>query len=111
MNHTVIYDALLQIDAGALSISQAALSLGLHRSTLQRKLARVRSGGASALIHRLKGRPSNRRLPDDVRARVIEVARQLAGARLTDIHKNLSEVHGLRTSYATLTRWLRMEEK
>src|SRR5436190_17595700 len=47
---------------GRLSVSEAQRQSGLPESTFWRRLKRYREGGALALAHRLRRRPSNRSL-------------------------------------------------
>jgi transposase len=51
---------------------QAAAGLvGLSERQVRRILARYRAEGDAGLVHRARGRPSNRRLPETLRRRVM----------------------------------------
>jgi hypothetical protein len=72
--------------------------------------------GDSALRHRLRGRPSNRKTPEAVKRRVLELFRQKQQAKLwhdygpTLAAEELAEDHGIRVNRETLRQWL-MEAK
>ena len=55
---------------------QAAEELGLTERHVRRLLARLKEVGDRAVIHGLRGRPSNRKLSEDARARAIAVLSQ-----------------------------------
>jgi hypothetical protein len=107
-----VYAILLRVLEGELSLSDAAETLGVHRTTLWRKLQRISSQGHQGLTHRLSGKPSNRRLPEGIRASAVALFRDLAGTQgvsLVAVHRALEEKHEASPSYATLKRWLREE--
>ena len=60
-------------------------------------------GGPKALISRKRGRPGNRRLPPELRARALTLIHShYADFGLTLAHEKLSEVHRLRLSVETV---------
>ena len=79
-----------------LTVAQVALALKLTIRQVRRLLARYRTGGAAALVHRSRGRPSKRRLPKEVRAKVLHLI-QTTYQGLSDCHltEKLTEVEGL----------------
>lgn len=58
-----------------LTVIQAAEVTGLSLRQARRVWKRFRAGadGAAGLVHRLRGRPGNRRLPEDVRQRAVKI--------------------------------------
>ena len=84
---------------------QAAERLGLSPRQVRRLLRRVRREGDRGLIHRLRGRASNRKIPRAVRQRVLAQVRQ----RYADFGPTLAGEHlarqGLRVSRETLRQW------
>jgi len=66
---------LTRVQHGALQAGAAAQLLGLSLRHLRRLLARLRQQGLAALAHGNRGRPSARRLPEAIRARVLTLAR------------------------------------
>ena len=91
--------------AGQISNGQLALALHLSERQGQRLKVRYRAEGAAGLRHRLRGRPSARRLPVEVRDRVCELL-QTTYLDVNDCHaaEKLREVEGLLLSRASVQR-------
>ena len=82
-----------EVEAGRLEADLAAELLGLSPRQVRRLRRGYREGGANAFMHGNRSRPSPRRIPDEVRVRVVELARtQYAGCN--DSH--LAELLALR---------------
>ncbi len=72
----------------------AADILGLSERQVQRLMNRFRKFGASGLVHRARGKPSNHRLPGELRKSVLSLIRErypdfsptLAQEKLTELH-------------------------
>src|SRR3974377_1339257 len=58
---------------------EASEILGLSLRQIRRIVKRVRVEGDQGVIHRSRGRPSNRRIPDEVRDKVIGLYRSQYG--------------------------------
>ncbi|WP_336951477.1 helix-turn-helix domain-containing protein [Sphingobium aromaticivastans] len=69
------FDTLSRADRGELRVEDAAQLLGLKRRQIFRLLDRLRTEGASGLVSRKRGRPSNRRHSDAFRERVLTIVR------------------------------------
>ena len=84
--------------------------LGLSLRHVYRLQARYRLEGAAALAHGNRGRPSRRRLPDQVRDKIIELTREefsdFNDYHLTDI---LTEEYGIQVSRSSVRRIRRQE--
>src|SRR5262245_57474417 len=80
---------------GQLTNRQVAKALRLTVRQVQRLKGRFRAGGAVALIHRTRGRPSRRRLASAVRQQVAQLMRTVYDG-LNDRHltEKLQEVEG-----------------
>jgi hypothetical protein len=65
-----------QVDQHHLSVSEGARRAGLGARQFRRLLRRFEREGDGAVVHRLRGRPSNRRRAEEVRERALEKARQ-----------------------------------
>jgi len=95
---------------------QAGVELGISVRWVRTLVKRLRKEGDSALRHRLRGRPSNRKTPAAVKRRVLELFRQKQQAKLwhdygpTLAAEELAEDHGIRVNRETLRQWL-MEAK
>jgi transposase len=84
---------------------EAAAALHLSVRQVQRLKARYRQAGAAGLVHRGRGQPSRRRLPEPVRAHILALL-TTTYAGLNDAHltEKLQERHGLRVSRPTVGR-------
>jgi Winged helix-turn helix len=70
------FDTLMRVERGELRVEDAAILLGLKRRQVFRLLERIRADGASGLISRKRGRPSNRRYGDALRRQVVALVRE-----------------------------------
>jgi len=94
-----------EVIAGHMTGHQAAEILGLSLRHVRRLLAGYRHEGAAALAHGNRGRASPRRVPEAIKAEVIELA-------TTDYHdyndqhftEELAERHGIALSRSTVRR-------
>lgn len=91
--------------AGQISNARVALALHLSERQVQRLKVRYRAEGAAGLRHRLRGRPSARGLPADVRRRAGELL-QTTYRDVNDCHasEKLREVEALCISRASVQR-------
>ena len=88
------------------SQKEAARLLRLTTRQVRRLVRRIEDSGDQGLIHRLRGRPSNRRLPAELRQQVLaEYQRCYQGFGPTLASEKLAE-HGGSVSHDTLRRWL-----
>lgn len=91
---------LTQVKAGTL--------LGLTTRHIRRLIARVEQEGDPGLAHRGRGKPSNRRLPDRVKAKALTLyALRYGDFGPTLAAEKLAECHGIPISDETRRRWLR----
>jgi len=95
------------VAARELTQRQAAEQLGLSQRHVRRIVQRYRAEGDAGLVHRSRGRPSNRRFPPEFREQVMA----LVGERYHDFGptfaaEKLAEGHSLRVSSETLRKWL-----
>jgi hypothetical protein len=90
--------------------AEAARLLKLSVRQVRRLQRRLESEGDGAVVHRLRGQPSNRRLEEAVKAQVLRVYReQYAGFGPTLAAEKLAETHGLAVAKETLRQWLLAE--
>jgi len=59
-------DVLLRVQSGRLRVSDACVLIGLQRRQVFRLLRGLKQDGATSLLSKRRGRPSNHRLPDEV---------------------------------------------
>ncbi len=93
---------------GDLACARAASLLDLTPRHVKRLKSRYRQSGEAALAHASRGRPSPRRLPEKVHARILHLARtRYAGFNDHHLCEKLREVEGLALGRETLRRLLR----
>lgn len=91
---------------------QAASELKLSMRWVRVLMKRWQANGDSALRHGLRGRPSNRKTPEAVKRRAVELYREKQQARLwhdygpTLAAEELAEQHGIGISRESLRQWL-----
>ncbi len=90
---------------------QAAERMHVSERWVRKLLHRMKLVGDRAVVHGLRGKPSNRRIPDPIRSRVIELLKTdykdfgptLAAAYLSDQHQ-------IRVSKETVRQWMIQEK-
>ena len=104
-------DVLTGVQSGRLRVEDACTLMGLSRRHVFRLLRCLRSDGAPSLVSRRRGLPSNRRLPDAIRALAVTLVRERYldfGPTLAS--EKLAELHGCKVSRETLRQWMMAEE-
>jgi transposase len=92
---------------GSLRQTEAAEILSLSIRQTGRLVGRIREEGPQGVVHRTRGRESNRKLPEEFTDRVIELYRQnYEGFGPTLAQEKLLERDGIRISDETLRIWL-----
>lgn len=100
-------EVLAEVACGRLTAAGAAGVLGLSERQVWRLLRRYRAGGGGAVVHRARGRSSNRRLDDGVQDLALElVRRHYRDFGPTLAAEKLAERHGLMVSRETLRGWM-----
>lgn len=98
--HQVMHQQLTQQEAGTL--------LGLTDRQIRRLLRRVEQEGEQGLVHRGRGKPSNRRISEKRKAKVLTLYEERYGDfGPTLAVEKLAERDGITLSDETLRRWLR----
>jgi transposase len=96
-------DVLRQVTSGQLTVRQAAQVLDLSERQMFRLVAAYRERRLAGLAHGNRGRRPRTRLPDELRARVVELARtRYAGYSQHRLQKALAESEGIRISRSTV---------
>ena len=80
-----------RVESGTMTVVRAAESIGLSERHVYRLIARYRLEGAAALAHRKPGRPSTRRIADQVRAQVVGLLK----AEYSDNDDQLTDIPAL----------------
>jgi hypothetical protein len=100
-------EAFSRVRAEDLTLVQASEGLGLSYRQTKRAWSRYSSQGDVGLVHRLRGRASNRKSLDQVRQRALALYReQYADYGPTLAAECLGKEDGLVVSVTTLRRWL-----
>jgi hypothetical protein len=92
---------------------QAGKELGMTPRWVRELLRRIEAHGDRAVVHGLRGKRSNRRLPEAVKARAVKIFAQQKQARQwhdygpTLAAEELAAEYGLRVGKETLRKWLR----
>lgn len=98
---------LQQVEERRLKQVEAARRLRLTDRQVRRLQARLRSEGDGGIVHRLRGRPSNRKIADLLRQRAL---RELGQARYAGFGPTLAAEHLRRRAIAvsreTLRKWM-----
>ncbi len=96
-----------EVEQGHWTQVEAGRRLSVTDRHIRRLLARLRRDGDRALVHGLRGRPSNRKIPEPFQGRVLRRVRQ----RYADFGPTLAAEHlaqdGLAVSRETLRKWTR----
>src|SRR6185437_11602081 len=71
-NEQVRLDAMNRIERGEITVANAAGLMGLSLRQAKRLRKRFKAQGAVGLVHRLRSRPGNRRLPEELRERIVK---------------------------------------
>ncbi len=100
-------EVLTEVLGGRRTAASAASVLDVSERQVWRLLRRYRTGGAGALAHQARGRPSNNRLGAGVRERALElVGKHYRDFGPTLAAEMLAEKHGLEVSRETLRHWM-----
>lgn len=101
-----------QVIERVITQKKAAGLIGISYRQTRRIVARVRKEGEKGIIHRLRGRESNRKIAKEVREKVMELYHeQYPDFGPTLASEKLSERDGIEIDHETLRRWLRSERK
>jgi hypothetical protein len=100
-------DVLLRVQSGRLRVSDACELIGLRRRQVFRLLRDLKHDGATSLLSRRRGKPSNHRLPAEVRTLALSIVRErYADFGPTFAAEKLAELHGCSVSRETLRSWM-----
>jgi len=100
-------DVLIQVQSGRLRVSNACALIGLRRRQIFRLLRGLKQDGATSLLSKRRGKPSNNRCPTEVRVLALSLIRE----RYPDFGptlaaEKLAEHHGCSISRETLRGWM-----
>jgi hypothetical protein len=100
-------EVLVQVQSGRLRIADACELIGLRRRQIFRLLRGLKQDGAASLLSKHRGRPSNNRVPAEVRDLAVSLVRErYADFGPTLAAEKLAELHGCAVSRETLRGWM-----
>jgi hypothetical protein len=100
-------DVLLRVQSGWLRVADACALMGLHRRQVFRLLRGLKQDGATSQLSKRRGKPSNHRLPPEVRALALSLVRErYVDFGPTFAAEKLAELHGCSVSRKTLRGWM-----
>ena len=95
-------EVLLRVQSGRLRVSDACVLIALQRRQVFRLLRGLKQDGATSLLSKRRGRPSNHRLPAEVRTLALSIVRErYADFGPTLAAEKLAEYHGCSVSRET----------
>ncbi len=93
---------------GYITLRESAVKIGVSYRQAKRLKQSFLASGARGVLHGNTGRPSSRAVTDQVRTRILHLARtRYAGLNDTKLTARLREEHGIRLSRETVRRILR----
>lgn len=98
---------------GQLSEGEACERLGLHRSTLYRKINLLREKGPKGLIHQLRGKPSNSTADPVLRRAVCNLFQHQYkpyGFKVAHFYQEAAHQFPESVGYSTVIRWLKEDK-
>ena len=100
-------EVLLGLQSGRLRVADACALIGLRRRQVFRLLRGVKQNGAASLLSKHRGKPSNHRLPAEVRTLALSLVRdRYADFGPTMAAEKLATQHGCSISRETLRGWM-----
>ena len=95
------------VNQGHLTQGAAARQLGVTDRWVRKLLVRVEKEGDGGIVHRLRGRESNRRLPESLRAQALKLVKAKYGdLGPTLACEYLAQEDAVEVSKETLRQWL-----
>src|SRR5512135_1591811 len=92
---------------GRIRQREAAELLSLSTRQIRRMVKRIRGEGERGIVHRLRGKASNRKTPEEIQQRAMELYRSTySDFGPTLASEKLLERHGIGISDETLRKWL-----
>lgn len=97
-----------QIESKAMSVEQGAELIGISPRQTYRVLKRIKQEGSKGIIHKLRGKKSNRGYPEELKKKVIEIYRaDYSDYGPTLYSEELVKSHKISLDHETIRKWLR----
>lgn len=110
MRESVQHAVITQFLGGLISEDEACERLGIHRSTLYRKIYRYLNNGPKGLIHKLRGRPSNFATDPVIKKAVCNLFQykyKPFGFKVAHFYQEASHQFPEPVGYSTVIKWLK----
>ncbi len=99
-----------QIESNKLTVEEGSELLGISQRQAYRVMKRIKEEGAKGVIHKLRGRESNRGYPGELKSKIIEIYRRsYPDYGPTLFSEMLIEYHNISLNRETLRNWLRQK--
>lgn len=99
---------LKQVEDKKLTVAEASEIMGITERQTYRMLKRIRDEGSKGIIHKLRGRKSNRGYPEELKQKIITLYRQgYSDYGPTLYSEKLLERHKISIDHETIRKWLR----
>ena len=99
-----------EVESKRITNTEASEILGISERQLYRIRAKIEKEGSKGVIHKLRGRKSNRGYPEEIKERVIEIhKKQYWDYGPTLFSEELLKNYNLSINHETLRRWMRSE--
>jgi len=97
-----------QIESKAMSVEQGSELIGISPRQTYRVLKRIKQEGTKGIIHKLRGKKSNRGYPEELKKKVIEIYRaDYSDYGPTLFCEELVKSHKISIDHETIRKWLR----
>ncbi len=97
-----------QIETKVLTVEEEADLMGISSRQTYRVLKKIKEEGSAGIIHKLRGRKSNRGYPGELKDKVIEIYKaHYSDYGPTLFSEQLVKTHKILVDHETMRKWLR----
>jgi transposase len=97
-----------KIESKELRVEEGSKLIGISERQTYRVLKKVREEGSKGIIHKLRGKKSNRGYPEELKRKVIRIYRtNYSDYGPSLFSEQLTENHNISVDHETIRRWLR----
>lgn len=99
-----------QVETKALSVEEGSELIGISRRQIYRILKKIKAEGTRGIIHKLRGKKSNRGYPEKLKKEVVKIyEQQYWDYGPTLFSEELVKSHKISVDHETIRKWLRAE--
>lgn len=97
-----------KIESKEIKVEEGSKLIGISERQTYRVLKKVREEGSKGIIHKLRGKKSNRGYPEELKRKVIKIYRTNYSDYGPSLYsEQLTENHNISVDHETIRRWLR----